>query len=113
MTMLAEKCQHCFRLRDRCTPQALDTICSLALALGPDFAVFFPAIQKVCKVCGNRTISKGGSHGCDDRTAAAAVQEPAAFAAQHLNPEWDPCCLQLLSTAYAPRIIRHKASTAA
>lgn len=43
----AEQRQNFLRLWSSCTLQALDTICSLALALGPDFAVFFPAIQKV------------------------------------------------------------------
>ncbi len=33
---------------DELRTDALDTICSLALALGPDFPIFAPTVRKVC-----------------------------------------------------------------
>ena len=33
--------------QDELRERALDTICSVALAIGPDFAIFLPTIKKV------------------------------------------------------------------
>lgn len=35
---------------DELRTDALDTICSLALALGPDFPIFAPTVRKVCAI---------------------------------------------------------------
>ena len=62
---------------------AVDTICSVAIALGPDYALFVPTISRVSVVPGAQCIRPERPRGCQCLIACLAIERVCL----------PPCCL--------------------